>query len=322
MQGLVTVVGGSGFLGRYVVQELAAAGARVRVAVRNPERAVALKPLGAVGQIQLVAADITSERHMAAAMHGAAAAVNLVGILTEGGGRGFTGIHADGAGNVARTATGAGVRALVHVSAIGADASSPSAYGRSKAAGEAAVRAAFPSATILRPSIVIGPEDQFTNRFAALARVSPFLPVIEGDTRFQPVYVMDVARAIVAALGDPARFGGQAFALGGPRVYTFRDLMAWIVGTIRLQTPLIEVPAFAARLLGRAGDIVPGMPMTSDQLRMLGRDNIVPAGAPGLEAFGIAPTPMEAVAPGWLERYRRSGRFNRDPGARATHAAA
>lgn len=310
MQGLVTVVGGSGFLGRYVVQVLAAAGARVRVAVRHPNAAMFLKPLGQTGQIQLIAADIRDERQMAAAMHGADAAVNLVGILAEGGGRSFRGIHAEGAGTVARAAAGAAVRTLVHVSAIGADAASPSAYGRSKAAGEAAVRAAFPDATILRPSLVFGPEDAFINRFAALARAAPAMPVVSGATRFQPVYVVDVARAIADSLDDPRRFGGAMFELGGPTVYTFRALLAWIMREIRVHKPLIDVPPMAARLMARAGDLLPGLSMTSDQYAMLGRDNVVGAGVPGLEAFGIRPTPLEAVAPGYLERYRKAGRFN------------
>jgi uncharacterized protein YbjT (DUF2867 family) len=310
MQGLVTIVGGSGFLGRYIVQELVATGTRVRVAVRRPNAAMFLKPLGQVGQIQLIAADVRDERQIAAAMHGADAAVNLVGILAEARGRSFADIHAEGAATVARVAAGAGVRALVHVSAIGADAASHSAYGRSKAAGEAAVRAAFPAATILRPSLVFGPEDAFMNRFAALARVAPLMPVVAGNTRFQPVHVVDVARAVVGALENPARFGGAVFELGGPKVYTFRELLVWIMREIRVDKRLVDVPPVVAKLMARAGDILPGLPMTSDQYAMLQRDNVVGVGAPGLEAFGIRPTPLEAIAPAYLERYRRFGRFN------------
>jgi len=310
MQGLVTIVGGSGFLGRYIVQELVATGTRVRVAVRRPNAAMFLKPLGQVGQIQLIAADVRDERQIAAAMHGADAAVNLVGILAEARGRSFADIHAEGAATVARVAAGAGVRALVHVSAIGADAASHSAYGRSKAAGEAAVRAAFPAATILRPSLVFGPEDAFVNRFAALARVAPVMPVVAGNTRFQPVHVVDVARAVVGALENPARFGGAVFELGGPKVYTFRELLVWIMREIRVDKRLVDVPPVVAKLMARAGDILPGLPMTSDQYAMLQRDNVVGVGAPGLEAFGIRPTPLEAIAPAYLERYRRFGRFN------------
>lgn len=317
MDGLVTVVGGSGFIGRYVVRDLAAAGARVRVAVRSPDKALFLKTQGGLGQVQLVAANLADPKSMAAAMRGADAAVNLVGILAEGGGRSFAGIHATGAATVARAAAEAGAHAFVQVSAIGADAASPSAYGRSKAAGEAGVSAAFPTATIVRPSIVFGPEDQFINRFAELARTLPFVPVVAGSTRFQPVHVLDVARAIVAALGDPARFGGQVFELGGPRIYSFRAILDYIVRELRVDRPLIEVPAFAARLMARAGDYLPAAPMTSDQYAMLQRDNVVADGAVGFAAFDIVPTPLEAIAPGYLARYRRSGRFNDDPPARA-----
>ncbi len=319
MQGLVTVIGGSGFLGRYVVQRLAAAGARVRVAVRRPQAAIFLKPMGQPGQIQLIQTDIRDERQCAAAMHGADMGVNLVGILAEGGGRSFANIQAEGAATAARAAAGAGVRAWVQVSAIGADAASPSAYARSKAGGEAGVLAAIPAATILRPSLIFGAEDGFTNRFAALARTAPVMPVVAGDTRFQPVYVLDVAHAIVDALADPARHGGHVFELGGPTVYTFRQLLALIMAEIRVDKPLIEVPDRIARLLARAGDVLPGLPMTTDQFRMLQRDNVVGEGMAGLDAFGIRPTPIEAVAPVWLERYRRFGRFN--DGARATASA-
>ncbi len=310
MLGLVTVVGGSGFVGRYVVQELVAAGARVRIAVRRPNQAVALKPLGGVGQIQLIAADVRDVAAMKAAMHGADAAVNLVGILAEGGGRTFKGIQAEGSGKVARAAADAGAGAVVQVSAIGADPASPSAYGRSKAAGEAAVLAAFPRATILRPSLIFGPEDAFINRFAALAKASPVMPVVAGATRFQPVYVVDVARAVVAALTDPGRFGGHTYVLGGPKAYSMRELLQYILREIRMDKPLIDVPAFAAKLIGRVGDNLPGMPITSDQYKLLQRDNVVLPEQPDLAALGIAPTPMEAVAPGYLQRYRQFGRFN------------
>ena len=310
MLGLVTVVGGSGFVGRYVVQELAAAGARIRVAARRPERANHLKPLGGVGQIQFVAADVRDPRAMAAAMHGADAAVNLVGILAEVGGRSFESVQARGAGVVARAAADAGARAFVQVSAIGADAASPSAYARSKAEGEAMVRAVFPRATVLRPSLIFGPEDAFINRFAGLARRSPVMPVVAGNTRFQPVYALDVAHAVVVSLGDDDRFGGRTFELGGPTVYSFRQIIAYILREIRSTTPMVEVPALAARLMGLAGDYLPMLPMTSDQYRLLQRDNVVGDDVPGLDALDVAATPMEAIAPGYLQRYRRFGRFN------------
>ena len=318
MQGLVTIIGGSGFVGRYVVQQLAAAGARVRVAVRRPQAAMFLKPLGQVGQIQLVQTDIRDERQLAAAFHGADAGVNLVGILAEGGGRTFGALQAEGAGTAARIAAGVGARAFVQVSAIGADPASPSTYACTKAEGEEAVRREFPSATILRPSLIFGAEDGFTNRFAALARSAPVMPVVEGDTRFQPVHVLDVARAVVASLQQPERYGGAVFELGGPTVYTMREMLAWIMREIRVEKPLVEVPTRIARLIARAGDVLPGLPITSDQLKLLAHDNVVGAGVPGLEAFGIEPTPMGAVAPQWLQRYRRYGRFNDTPGSVTT----
>ena len=314
MADLATVIGGSGFLGRYIVQELARASWRVRVACRRPQRAGFLRPLGEVGQIQLVAADLTRPATLGPAVSGAVAVINLPGILAPSGSQTFEAVHAQGAGHAARAAAAAGARSFVHVSAIGADPASPSAYGRSKAEGEALVRAAFPSATILRPSLVFGPEDGFLNRFAALARMSPIMPVIEGDSRFQPVWVVDVARAAAMAARDSARFGGLLFELGGPTIYRFRDILAFVLAQTGRRRPLVAVPRPLARLLAAAGDMLPAMPMTSDQLAMLARDNVVGEGALGLAAFGIAPTPMEAVAPAWLERYRRFGRFAR-PGA-------
>ncbi len=307
---LVVVVGGSGFLGRYLVQELAQAHARIRVVVRSPERANFLKPLGGLGQIEIVAGDVTRPASIAAAFAHAHAGVNLVGILDERGGQKFDAVQASGAATVAGAAAAAGVAAFVQVSAIGADAGSGADYARTKAAGEAAVTNVLPHATILRPSVVFGPEDQFLNRFAALARQLPVVPVIAGDTRFQPVYVVDVARAIVAALATPATYGGKTFELGGPRVYAFRDIIAWILGEIRSTKRLVEVPSAAARLMGRAGDVLPFVPMTSGQFVMLQSDNV--AQPPGLAAFGIDPTPVEAVAPAYLERYRTAGRWHRD----------
>ncbi len=307
---LVVVVGGSGFVGRYVVQELARADARIRVVVRSPERASFLKPLGGLGQIEIVAGDVTSPASITSAFVHADAGINLVGILDERAGQKFARVQADGAATVARAAAAAGVSAFVQVSAIGADAASGAEYARTKAAGEAAVTAALPHATILRPSLVFGPEDAFINRFAALAKASPVMPVVAGGTRFQPVYVVDLARAIVAALASPDRYGGATFELGGPRVYAFRDIIAWIMREIRVDKPLIEVPPFAAKLMGRAGDVLPLVPMTSGQYVMLQSDNV--AAPPGLAAFGIAATPLEAVAPAYLERYRTSGRFHRD----------
>ncbi len=307
---LVVVVGGSGFVGRYLVQELAHAGARVRVVVRSPERAGFLKPLGGLGQIELVAGDVTRPASIAAAFRHADMGVNLVGILDERAGQKFSATQAAGAATVARAAAEVGVASFVQVSAIGADPNSGAEYARTKAAGELAVSAALPHATILRPSLVFGAEDAFINRFAALAKQLPVVPVVAGGTKFQPVFVVDLARAIVMALADPATFGGKTFELGGPRVYAFRDIIAWIMCEIRVTKDLIEVPPFAARAMGRAGDFLPFVPMTSGQYVMLQSDNV--AAPPGLATFGIDPTPLEAVAPAYLERYRTAGRFHRD----------
>lgn len=308
---LVTVVGGSGFLGRYIVQRLAERGHRVRVAVRHPERALFLKPLGGLGQIQLVRGDIGSDAQMAAAFAGAAAGINLVGILDEKSGQRFTAVQAEGAGRAARAAAAAGVAHYIQMSAIGADAASPVPYARSKAEGEAAVLAAIPTATILRPSLVVGPEDQFLNRFAAMARMSPLLPVIAGNSRFQPVYVLDVAAAAVAALGNPDA-AGKVYELGGPDVMTFRDILKMINSETRQGRTLVEVPDGIAAIMGKLGDMLPFMPMTSDQFAMLQKDNVVGAGMSGLNALGITPTPMATFVPAMLERYRSSGRFNRE----------
>ncbi|WP_426169750.1 complex I NDUFA9 subunit family protein [Sandarakinorhabdus sp. DWP1-3-1] len=307
---LVTVIGGSGFIGRYIVQRLAEAGYRVRVVVRHPDRALFLKPLGGLGQIQLVRGDVTSDAAMAAAFNGAHAGINLVGILDEKGGQKFAAVQAEGAGRAARAAAAAGIGHYIQMSAIGADATSSVPYARTKAAGEAALLAAIPTATILRPSLVVGPEDQFLNRFAAMARLSPVLPVICGDTRFQPVYVLDVAAAAVAALATPAA-AGRTYELGGPKSMRFRDILRMINTETRLDRRLVEVPPGIARLMGRMGDMLPLMPMTSDQLAMLGKDNVVAAGAAGLADLGIAPTPLAAFAPAMLERYRPGGRFNK-----------
>lgn len=311
MDRLVTVVGGSGFIGRYVVQELAKQGVRLRVVVRDAHRALFLKPLGGLGQIQIVAGDLRDRAALDAAMRGADGAINLVGILAEGGGATFEAVQARGAANVAQAAAAAGVEALVHVSAIGADPDAKSRYARTKGEGEAAVRAAFPKATIIRPSIVFGPEDQFINRFAALSRGLPLLPVVAGDTRFQPVYVVDVARAIAAAITDPARFGGRTFELGGPKTYKFRDLIAWIQQQTLTNKPMIDLPDGVASFIAQLGSFVPGAPLTYDQYLMLQRDTVVADGAEGLGAFGVTPTPLEAIAPTYLVRYRKHGRFNR-----------
>lgn len=309
MEKLITIVGGAGFIGRYVVQELAKRGHRMRVVVRDAHRAAHLKPLGAVGQIALVPGDIRNAALIEAACTDADGVLNLVGILDERD-AGFDAIHVRGARNVAAAAAKAGAGALVHVSAIGADPASPSAYGRSKGEGEAAVGHAFPRATIIRPSIVFGPEDDFINRFAALSRGLPFvLPVVAPKARFQPVYVLDVARAIVAAVDAPGRVAAQVLELGGPKIWSMRELLAWIAAQTYTHKPLIEVPDFVAEKIATFTGWLPGAPLTRDQWLMLQRDNVVD-GANGLELFGIQPTPLEAVAPNYLVRYRKHGRFN------------
>lgn len=302
---LVTLFGGGGFLGRYVARALLQAGARVRIAQRAPRQAYFVKPQGGLGQTQFVAADVTRADSVARAVAGADAVVNLVGILRGD----FDAVHRAGAANVARAAADAGVGALVHLSAIGADPRSASAYGRSKAAGEKAVREAFAGATILRPSVVFGREDRFVNRFAGLIQLAPVVPVVRGKTRFQPVFVGDVAQAVATALADPGRFAGRDFDLGGPEVIDMASLNARIAEWTGRDRGFAQVPDGVAAAMAKALGWLPGAPMTWDQWLMLGTDNVVAAGADGLDAFGIVPTPIAAVAPGWLVQYRRHGRF-------------
>jgi NADH dehydrogenase len=304
---VATVFGGSGFIGRHVVQRLARQGYVVRAAVRDTEAALLLKPMGAVGQIVLLRAPVTSPEAVARAVEGAEVVVNLAGILAESRPGDFGRVMGEGAGCVARAAAAAGATGLVHLSAIGADAASPSAYGRAKAAGEAAVLAAFPAATILRPSVVFGPEDKFFNRFGAMARMLPFMPVIAGATRLQPVYVGDVADAVMAALARPEA-AGRIFELGGPRALSFRDLLAWILQVTGRHRPLVALPARLARMQARVLERLPGKLLTRDQLLMLTRDNVVAADAAGLAELGIVPTPMDMVVPAYLCRFRPGGR--------------
>ena len=303
---VATVFGGSGFIGRYVVKRLAAQGYVVRIAGRDTERAKDLMVTGRVGQVLPLYVSLANEATVQRAVEGAALVVNLVGILTERRAGDFERLQAEGPGTIARAAAAAGVAQMVQVSAIGADAGSPSQYGRTKAAGEAAVRAALPQAVVLRPSIVFGQEDKFFNRFGAMAMTLPVMPVIQGGTRFQPVYVGDVADAVLAGLmrEDAA---GQVFELGGPRVYTFKELVAYILHETRRHRPLWDVPEGFARLQARICEILPGKPFTRDQLAMLGRDNVANPALPGLSALGVVPTPIELIVPGYLDRYRRGG---------------
>lgn len=305
MQGkVVTIFGGGGFVGRYVAQALLGAGARVRVAQRNISTANTVKPLGNLGQVQLIAADVRKPASVARAVAGADAVVNLVGSFAN-----MDAVQNVGAGNVAKAAAAAGVQALVHISAIGADPESDADYGRSKAAGEAAVRAAFPRATILRPAIIFGREDQFVNRFAGLIRMLPVVPVMGAETKFQPVFVGDVAKAVVAALGRPAPAGaGETLELGGPDVLTMLALNQWIGHAIGRDRRFVPVPDVVAAMMAKTTGWLPGAPITSDQFKMLGHDNVV-TGTDGLAVFGITPTPLDTVAHDWLNIYRKHGRF-------------
>ncbi|WP_026326133.1 complex I NDUFA9 subunit family protein [Sphingomonas sp. Mn802worker] len=299
---LVTLIGGGGFLGRYVAQALLQAGARVRIAQRDPRRAFFLKPLGGLGQTQFVAADVTRPDTIARAVEHADGVVNLVGSFAGDLQR----IHVDGARAVAEAASRLGVGALVHVSAIGADAESASNYARTKGEAEAAVRDAFANATILRPSTVFGREDQFINRFAGMIAKLPVVPVLRANARFQPVYVGDVANAVVAGLGDPQRFGGETFELGGPEVLTMLEIQQRIASHIARSPTFLPLPDAVGGLLAS----VPGGPLTGDQWKLLQRDSVVTAGSEGLTAMGLARTPFDAVALGWLVRYRKAGRFS------------
>ncbi|MDE0880124.1 MAG: complex I NDUFA9 subunit family protein [Sphingomonas bacterium] len=301
---LVTVIGGGGFVGRYVVEALLSGGARVRVAQRDPRAAWYLKPLGGLGQTQFVAADVMRPDTIANAVAGADAVVNLVGVLAGK----FDAIHVTGARTVAGAARDAGVEALVHMSAIGADPQAASNYGRSKGEGEAAVRDAFPMAMIVRPSIVFGREDEFINRFAGMIEKAPMVPVLRAGTKFQPVFAADVGDAIAALVSTPRP--GATIELGGPDILTMGGIIRWIAEAIGRDPAIVELPDMAGAMIARAG-FLPGAPITWDQWLMLGHDNVVAPGATTLTDLGIAATPLAAVAPDWLVRFRRQGRFGR-----------
>ena len=300
---LVTVFGGAGFIGRYVCEFLFRTGIRVRVASRDPRGDYFLQPLAQVGQFGFEKADVTNRDSVRNAVKSATAVINLCGVF----GRAMHKVHVEGARNVAEEARDAGAAALVQVSAIGADLHSPSNYGRSKGEGEAAVRAAFPAATIIRPSLVFGPEDDLTNRFAGMARL-PFLPIIASRRNFQPVYVRDVAAAIAMAALDPARFGGNSYEIGGPQVMSMAELHHAILEITDQDPEIVHMPDFVANLLAKFGWL-PGAPLTHDQWLMLQRDNVPSGKMHGLEAFGIEPTPLAAVAYEWLGRFHRGGKF-------------
>jgi NADH dehydrogenase len=313
---LVTVFGGSGFLGRHVVHALCKRDYRIRIAVRRPELAGHLQPIGKVGQIHAVQTNLRHPASVEAAMRGSSVAINLVGILAESGAQTFDAVQAKGAETVAKAAAAAGAR-MVHVSAIGADEKSRSRYARAKAAGEKAVLSAEPSATIMRPSVVFGPEDQFTNRFAALARMSPMLPLIGGgETRMQPVYVGDVATAVADAVDCKARLGAT-YELGGPEVLTMREIMEIIMRITGRDRALVSLPFGLAKLQALFLQFAPGpLKLTPDQVALLRSDNVVSGAAKAagltLEGLGITPDSMQAVAPQYLWRFRASGQFQRN----------
>jgi uncharacterized protein YbjT (DUF2867 family) len=313
---LVTVFGGSGFVGRYICRRMAKEGWRVRVAVRRPDEAGFVRTMGTVGQVEPIQANIRDEASTAAVITSADAVINCVGILVESGKQRFDSVQADGAARVARIAAEKGVRRLVQISAIGADPDSDSAYARSKAAGEAAVTSAFPGAVILRPSIIFGTEDEFFNRFAAMARVSPVIPLVGGDTRFQPVYVDDVAAAAVKAATSDVAPG--VYELGGPETATFRELIERLLRTIERRRSIVVLPPWLARFQAGALDTLSAMTfglwtnglLTRDQVRQLGRDNVVSEGARGFAELGIEPTAMDAILEGYLYSYRPHGQFD------------
>lgn len=314
MSKLVTIYGGSGFVGRYIARRMAQEGWRVRVAVRRPNEAMFVKPYGVVGQVEPVLCNIRDDASVASVMQGADAVVNCVGILAKDGKNTFDSVQAEGAGRIARLAAANGIANMVQISAIGADAASKSDYARTKAKGEAAVLQHIPDAVILRPSIVFGPEDGFFNRFASMSRLGPVLPVVGADTKFQPVYVDDVAQA--AVMGATAKAPGGVYELGGPDVDTFRELMDQMLDVIRRRRLVLNIPFWAANIMGfgfeavnsLTGGLVPAQ-ITRDQVRNLRQDNVVSEGAKGFADLGIKPTSLEAVLPEYLWRFRPSGQY-------------
>ncbi len=314
MTGLVTIYGGSGFLGRYITRRLAQQGWRIRVAVRNPNEAMFVKTYGNVGQVEPIACNIRDDASVRSLMQGADAVVNCVGVLAEKGRNTFRAVQAEAPERVARLAAELGVERLVHVSAIGANENSESEYARTKAAGEAAVLRHMPQAVILRPSILFGAEDEFFNRFAGMAQLGPVLPIVGPNTRFQPVYVDDVAAAAALAVNGKAEPG--IYELGGPDIHTFRELMKLMLETIRRRRLILGLPFWVGNLMGGAFGLVQALslglvraPITRDQVANLRNDNVVSPGAKGFDALGIAPTAMEAVLPDYLWRFRPSGQY-------------
>lgn len=313
-QNRVAILGGAGFIGRYIVKRLAERGDVVAVGGRDAASARYLRLKGEVGQVGLFNLSIDDESVLPAFVAGNDAVINLVGILHESGRQRFETLHHVGPARLARLAREAGVERFVHISALGADPRSPSIYARTKAAGEGAVRDAFPTATILRPSVVFGPEDQFFNRLATMAMISPVIPLIGGgETRFQPVYVGDVAEAAVRVIDDSTT-AGRTYELGGPKVYTMRELTELLLAEIHRKRLLVNLPFGLAGLQARFLSLLPEPPLTPDQVEMLKRDNVVGAGALTLEALGITPTAVEAILPTYIDRFRKGGWYARDRG--------
>jgi uncharacterized protein YbjT (DUF2867 family) len=306
---LVTIFGGAGFIGTSVVEHLAKSGCRIRVVTRRPNNALHVKPLGELGQIQLVQANLRNKFSVEAAVKGSDIVINLVGLLFESGSQTFQKIHVEGATIIAEASSAAGVKQLVHLSAIGADAESPSLYAQSKAAGEATVIEKFPHATIIRSSVVFGPDDQFFNKFGAMAKSFPFLPVISGDTKMQPVYVGDLAMAIEAILKTKGA-SGNVYEFGGPRIYSFRELLELIIQVTQQNVALITVPMAIAKFKAFFLGMMPNPIVTLDQLRLMAKDNVVSKGAKGFKDLKISPTPVEAIIPSYLVHYRPKGQFN------------
>ena len=316
MSRLVTIYGGSGFVGRYIARRMAREGWRVRVAVRRPNEAIFVKPYGVVGQVEPVLCNIRDDASVRSVMQGADAVVNCVGVLTESGKNSFDAVQAEGPARIARIAAEEGIARMVHVSAIGADADSESDYARTKAEGEAGVLAHMPGAMILRPSVVFGPEDEFFNRFAGMTRMGPVLPIAGGDTLFQPVYVDDVAQAAVkGVLGEAP---GGIYELGGPEKASFRELMQRMLEVIRRRRLVLNLPFWIARIMAFSFDMLQAITfglftntmLTRDQLKNLSRDNVVAEGAKGFKELGISPEPMASVLPEYLWRFRPSGQFD------------
>lgn len=315
---IVTIFGGSGLLGRHAVGALARAGYRVRVAVRHPYRANYLPPMGQVGQILVTRCDVTDPGAVAAAVRGADAVVNLVGILHPGGGQNYESVHVEAPRTIGRAASAVGVATLIHVSTMNISPDSESAYARSKAMGEIALRDEFPQATLLKPSLVFGPEDNFFNKFAGLARILPFLPLIGGGhTKFQPVFAGDVADAIVTCANDPAT-RGRTYELGGPAVYSFKDMLQIILRETGRSRPLIPVPFWLASIKAFFLQFLPGKLLTPDQVKFLRTDNVVSPGALTLKDLGIVPDSLEAVLPAYLWRFRPKGQYEEAVAERIT----